>query len=219
MVVSHQGFLTNGDRETHFDMLESYDDSIRRITYGLRAEFQTRAYLRREFPMIAEWGVSDYGLAVHSLGLNYLSGFGRESGFWAVTEFPINSLRDNASLQQDIRPDVIWFDRPKGEITLLGEFERADSPVKNDAIREKAENLVIAHHQLPPRPRVLLLGLWTSRGIPPTSARRLQSHVRSGFQDARGNRIPALPCTASLIVVTFMFGKTESGLVLREVLA
>ena len=208
----------NGAQETHSDMIESHNDSIRRITYGLRAEFQNWSYLLREFPMMAQWGVSDYGLALHSFGLNYLSGFGRESGFWSVTEFPITSLRANASMQQDVRPDVIWFARPTGEIALLGEFERAESPGKGDVIREKVENLVIAHHQLPPRPRVLLLGLWTSTGIPPASERALQTHVRSGFRDAHGNRIPALPGTTSLLVVTFMFGKTESGLVLREVL-
>lgn len=208
----------NGAQETPFDMQQSHDDSNRRITCGLRDEFENWSYLLREFPMLARWGVSDYGLALHSLGLNYLSGFGREVGFWSVTEFPVTSLCGNPVPQQDVRPDVIWFDRPTGEIALIGEFERADAPNKTEVIREKAQNLVIAHHQLPPRPRILLLGLWTATGIPPASARTLQTHVRSGFRDARGNRIPGLPNTTSLLIVTFMFGKTESGLVLREVL-
>jgi len=197
-------------------MLENNRSSVRTILESLRTEFQTRAFLASEFPMIAEWGVEDYGLTVHSLGLNYLSAFGRSAGYWSVTEFPL--VTNTAPASRCIRSDVVWFEKPDGEIALLGEFERADAAGKLDAIRSKAENLLFAHHSLGVRPRVLLLALWTTDGRPSCGMRELITHVRCGFRDQRGNRVPGLPSDSKFMVATFLFGRGQGGYRLREVL-
>ena len=166
--------------------------------------------------MLADWGVEDYGLTLHSLGLNYLGAFGRCAGYWTVTEYPVGP--NGSPVGRDVRPDVVWLEKPSGGIVLLGEFERADFPGRTETIRSKAENLLIAHHQLGASPRVLLLGLWTTNGEPNRGLTELLTHVRCGFRDECGNRIPGLSSDSAFMVAMFLFGRADAGYRLREVL-
>ena len=191
---------------------------VKHIGHTLTEEFALGTYLRDEFPMLAEWGVEDHGLTMHSLGLNYLAALGRHANFWAVSEYPILPIAPSGS-EPGIRTDVVWFDRNCGEIALLGEFERYEpAAMKAGAIRRKAENMVIAHHRLGACPRILLLALWTLSGIPVTGIGEIKTHLRAGFQDATGEWIPALGQEAVFFVVTFVFRRNCTGLFLGEVL-
>lgn len=191
--------------------------SVDQATHWLLTEFRNGAFLRQEFPMLSEWGVNDYGLAVHSMGLNYLSALGRQAGFWSVTEFPIIPTND-FELSRRIRGDVLWFDKKNAKVVLLGEFERyVPQSGKRSVLWEKAENLVIAHHQLGNEPRILLLTLWTVTGVPIMNLGEFITHVRAGFRDEQGNPIPSLPSSVQFLVVTFIFRKSEKGLILGEV--
>ncbi len=100
-----------------------------RLESRMTTEFRSLAFLRREFPMLANGQVSDVGLAIHSLGLNYLAALGRELGCSAVTDFPLESADcfltpQPGRPQAEVRPDVIWFDRQTSAPILLAEFER-----------------------------------------------------------------------------------------------
>jgi hypothetical protein len=112
----------------------------------------------------------------------------------------------------------VWFAKPSGAVALLAEFERADATGKTDTIRSKAENLLIAHHDLGDMPRVLLLGLWTANGKPNRGLINLITHLRCGFRDEHGNRVPGLSSDSAFMIVTFLFGRGDSGYRLREVL-
>lgn len=188
------------------------------VENALVAEFLSLNFLQQEFPMLAQWGVHDIGLTIHSLGLNYLSALGRHTGFWAVTEYPIfqNRLSSGPS---EIRGDIVWFGKPEGKVVLLSEFERYEPlSMKRNMIRQKAENLVIAHHHLGNNPRVLLLALWTLTGMPVTGLGQIKTHVRGGFRDSSGNRVPALRQDILFLIATFVLRRTERGLTLGEVL-
>lgn len=175
--------------------------------------------------MLADWGVPDVGLAIHSLGLNYLAALGRDLGCPAVTEFPLSPpdpLTDVALAGFDgleVRPDIVWFDRKSRTPILLAEFERFDElSARRQILAEKAENLVLAHHLTGSQPGILLLALWTFTGVKVTGLAELSTRVRSGFRREGGARINGLSGTARFLVATFVFARHGAGLALKEVL-
>lgn len=175
--------------------------------------------------MLAEWGVTDVGLTIHSLGLNYLAALGRDLGCPSVTEFPVasgNPSPDPALAGFDgleVRPDVVWFDRAYRTPVLLAEFERFDElSARRNILAEKAENLVLAHHLAGGQPAILLLALWTFTGIRVTGLAEINTRVRSGFRRDGGARINGLSGHARFIIATFVFARHRAGLTLREVL-
>ncbi|MEI6568850.1 MAG: hypothetical protein WCR20_19365 [Verrucomicrobiota bacterium] len=191
----------------------------------IRAEFRSLALLRREFPMLADWGVPDVGLAIHSLGLNYLAALGRHLGCPTVTEFPLvrADLPTNVALAGfdglEVRPDVVWFDRKSREPLLLAEFERFDDlSARRKVLVEKTENLVLAHHLTGSQPEILLLALWTFTGVKVTGLAELSTRVRSGFRRDGGTRINGLSGQARFLVATFVFARHGAGIALKEVL-
>ncbi len=181
-------------------------------------------FLRREFPMLTDGRVSDVGLAIHSLGLNYLAAFGRELGCPAVTEFPLVS-EDSVPLGRqpdftglEVRPDVVWFNRQSRAPVLLAEFERYDEvPAKRRLILEKAENLVLAHHLSPGQERILLLALWTFTGARVSGLAEISTHVRSGFRRSGSTPINGLSGDVRFLVATFLFARHGPSLTLKEI--
>src|SRR5262249_49350190 len=108
------------------------------LRHRLAEEFQSRAFLRDEFPMLASWGVEDYSHTVHSLGLNYLAALGRHFGLWAVSEYPVAPAPAYLAVR-NVRCDVVWFARPDGRVALLAEFERyEETRGKQERLRQKA---------------------------------------------------------------------------------
>ena len=178
-------------------------------------EFQKMAYLRAEFPMLTGWGCPTD--TVHSMGLNYLTALGRHFGFWAISEYPVPNLT-NLRVARAVRSDVAWFARPEGEVKLLCEFERYDPSAGGKIkLREKVENLVIAHHQLSRlQPRILLLIVWTTAGVAITGLTELVFKVRQGFWDNKGNKIPSLPQDSEFIAASFVFSQSSKGLLFFE---
>lgn len=183
------------------------------------------AFVRREFPMLTEGRVSDVGLAIHSLGLNYLAAFGRELGCPAVTEFPLTS-GDSSPLDRqtdftglEVRPDVVWFDRQSRAPVLLAEFERYEElSAKRRLLIEKAENLVLAHHLSPGQERILLLALWTFTGVTVSGLAEISTHVRSGFRRNGSTPVNGLSGNVRFLVATFVFARHGPSLTLKEIL-
>jgi hypothetical protein len=197
--------------------------SLAQLEARIRTEFRAMAYLRREFPMLTEGRVSDVGLAIHSLGLNYLAAFGRELGCPAVTEFPLVS-EDSSPLGRKIdftgfkvRPDVVWFNRQSRAPILLAEFERYDEVSAKRRLIEKAENLVLAHHLSPGQERILLLALWTFTGVTVSGLAEICTRVRSGFRRGGSTPVNGLSRNARFLVATFLFARQGASLTLKEI--
>ncbi len=205
--------------------MDSQRISLAYLETRIKEEFRAPVFLHREFPMLTEGRVSDVGLAIHSLGLNYLAAFGRSLGCPSVTEFPLVSEgTSNLGRQSDftgleVRPDVVWFDRQSRDPVLLAEFERYEEvPTKRRLVFEKAENLVLAHHLSPGLQRILLLALWTFTGVTVGGIGEICTHVRSGFR--RGGRAPinGLSGDARFLVATFIFARHGPCMILKEIL-
>lgn len=186
------------------------------LAASVLSELREAAFMRAEFPMLTKWGCpSD---TVHSVGLNYLTALGRQNGFWAVSEYPVQNIT-NINVSRAVRCDIAWFSKPSGEVKLLCEFERYDSCSAGRAkLKEKAENLVIAHHQLPSAPRVLLLLVWAVAGSVITGLQELVSTVRQGFRDEIGNLIPSLSQDSMFRVATFILRQSHCGMIFEEAL-
>lgn len=170
---------------------------------ALRQELRSLAFAREEFPMLASWGVEDFSHTIHSLGCNYLSAFGRQRGFWAISDYPVRvSARANG---HSVRPDVVWWDRARSEVVLLGEFERVDGRGVAKLI-DKARNLLQAHHALGEKPRILLLLGWTLAGTEVGSLESVRAVMHEGLRPTGGRAIPGLKDDSAFILGTVVFG-------------
>jgi hypothetical protein len=186
------------------------------VVAALAAELRSFSLLRETLPMLSTWGVPDYSTTIHSLLINYLTALGRAAGFWAVSEYPILPS-GQVRVNRDIRCDLAWFAPPAGQVVLLSEVERWSAGRRApDVLRRKAENLAVAHHQVEPGPRVLLLAVWTTPSEPILGLETLRSHLRSGFSDDLGTRVPAVPAEIRIELVRLVLQPAGNGLVLRE---
>lgn len=186
------------------------------IKQHLEDEFSTGKFLHIEFPMLTQWGCPTD--TVHSAGLNYYTALGRQLGYWAVSEYPVSNVT-GFTVDRTVRSDICWFTKPDGYICLLGEFEHFNASKQGQIkLRQKAENLVIAHHMLPPGPRILLLMVWAGTDQLVTGLMDLVSAVRGGFRDSQGNLIPALPGDSIFLTGQMLFSAGSHGLICKEVL-
>jgi hypothetical protein len=183
----------------------------------VRAEFAGLAFARSEFPMLTDWGVEDYSETVHSCGMNYLAALGRHHGRWALSEYPVAvpGLSEDGSF---VRLDAVWWSRPAGRAELLAEFERYEpGAAKRSIVAEKARHLLLAHHQLPPGPRLLLLCVWAVSGKVPGRLDELRDLTRRGFRLA-DRWIPGVGADSRFVIATPVFSEAGGRLYLREVL-
>jgi hypothetical protein len=188
------------------------------VETALRQEFKSLAFARAEFPMLTSWNVEDFSETIHSLGMNYLSAFGRHCNRWAASEYPIRVARADGS-PSHVRLDTVWWARPTRAVELLGEFERYDQQMgKQFVLAAKVRNLLLAHHHLGPGSRVLLLLIWTLSGRTPQRLTELSNLARTGYRTSDGLSIPGLDAESRLIVATAVFAASKGLLRLQEIL-
>ena len=122
-------------------------------------EFSSGEIRETYFPMICQGGVADYSEMVHSIGLNYITQIGRTiEDVVSISECPV--IQEN-KVPREIRADSIWFERNNFKPVLISEFERYENTrTKKTKVREKAENLLIAYHQLNRDLQVVLYVTW-----------------------------------------------------------
>lgn len=190
-------------------------NSVHLAEQALRAEFRSLELARAAFPMLTAWGVEDFSHTIHSLGCNYLTVIGRNAGFWAMSEYPVRV--SSAGTQYSVRPDVAWWERPSGEVVVLGEFERAE-PRKPTKLVEKAKNLLQAHHALGERPRLLLLVGWAIAGTDLGDVGSVRATMASGFRAADGAPVSGLGRSSVFLLATAVFGDNEGDRKLLQVL-
>jgi hypothetical protein len=151
-------------------------------------------YIRdTSFPMLSISGVRDYSETVHSMGLNYITEIGRRlDGFTAISECPVYPINENFShsVTREVRPDSIWYNKENLKPVLVSEFERFEnSKAKNDKLREKIENLLIAYHQLGRNLPIILFVYWSYNGIVPKDIEKYISIFDEGFRLPNGTYI------------------------------
>jgi len=188
---------------------------VREIERILRAEFETLAFAKSDFPMLTEWGVEDFSVTIHSLGCSYLSALGRKSGCWAASDYPVR-VSPGATCYS-VRPDVAWWSRPSPAVALLGEFERFEPGQRN--LVGKARNLLRAHHELGERPRLLLLMAWAIAGTDIRGMDEVRAVSHDGFRTSDGLVVPGLGPDSKFVLVTAVFGGPEERRRLQAVRA
>jgi hypothetical protein len=175
---------------------------VRETERVLRAEFETLAFAKSEFPMLTEWGIHDFSVTIHSLGCSYLSALGRKAGCWAASDYPVRVSPTVTGYS--VRPDVAWWRRSTQTVALLGEFERFDPGQKN--LARKARNLLRAHYELGERPRVLLLMTWAVAGTDLRGLEDARAVCHDGFRTSDGLVVPGLGPESKFVLVTAVFG-------------
>ncbi|WP_143177657.1 hypothetical protein [Cystobacter ferrugineus] len=189
--------------------------NVREIERALRAEFETLAFAKSDFPMLTDWGVEDFSVTIHSLGCNYLSALGRKVGCWAMSEYPVRVSLGGTGYS--VRPDVAWWSRPTPAVALLGEFERFEPGQRN--LIGKARNLLRTHHELGEEPRVLLLMAWAIAGTDLRGLDEVRAVSHDGFRTSDGLVVPGLGTESRFVLVTAVFGGPEERRRLQAVQA
>lgn len=179
----------------------------------IRNEFQSLEFVRESFPMLTNWGVEDFSVTIHSLGCNYLSALGRSLGFWSMSEYPVKVTQGTAI---SIRPDVVWWGKPNGSVSLIGEFERFE-PGKKQKLIDKARNLLQAHHELGEDSRILLLLTWTLAGVDRGGLDEIRAIAHNGFKTNSGHIVPGIGCQSSFIVAVAVFSHHQGSVKLQGV--
>ncbi|WP_374187299.1 hypothetical protein ACEPPU_14490 [Priestia aryabhattai] len=145
------------------------------------------------FPMLSVSGVRDYSETVHSTGLNYITEIGRQlDGYTALSEYPVYPVNESVShiITREVRPDSIWYNKEDLRPVLVSEFERFEnSKAKNDKLREKIENLLIAYHQLGGKLPIILFVYWSYSGIVPKDIDKYICIFDEGFRLRNGTYI------------------------------
>lgn len=159
-------------------------------------EFKSGQIRNSFFPMLSVFGLRDYSETVHSTGLNYLTEIGRQlDGCTALSECPVYPMNErfNHSMTREVRPDSIWYNKENMKPILVSEFERFDnSKAKNDKLKEKIENLLIAYHQLGGDLPIILFVYWSYSGIIPKDIEKYISILDEGFRLPNGTHISGI---------------------------
>lgn len=171
----------------------------------IKNELESGKIRKDMFPMMTEFGVRDYSETVHSLGLNYITEVGRHiNGVAAVSEYPVYAYGDvqknhykesvaeeavNYSVNncEAVRPDSIWFSKVDNKPVLICEFERYEKNRKKDnKLREKIQNLLIAYHQMGGDIPVILFIYWSYSAVNAAEINEYVSILDTGFKQPNG---------------------------------
>lgn len=151
---------------------------------GLRAELDSLAVARRDFPIWTNWGVADESHAVHSLGLSYLVRIGQELGYVCANEFPVAGHL--------VRADAVWWDRTTRKPIAIFEFERLKD---GSELVAKVRNLMRAWHATGRAPVLLGLVFWQKNFYAGDPGRvvGLWRELERGYRDDGGAEVGPVP--------------------------
>ncbi len=156
--------------------MDKYD-----ISSSIINEFHSGEIRETYFPMMCHGGIIDYSEMVHSIGLNYITQIGRQvKNVVSISECPVIQKK---MLAREVRADSIWFDRINFEPILISEFERYENTRnKKTKVREKAENLLIAYHQLNRDLQAVLYVTWGIGLAVPQEMESIRALLIDGFE-------------------------------------
>ena len=154
-------------------------------------------------------GIIDYSEMVHSIGLNYITQIGRTlNNVVAISECPVIH---NKEISKEIRSDSIWFESNNFEPILISEFERYEnSRIKKSKVREKAENLLIAYHQLNKELKIILYVTWSVGLVVPQDMEFIKSIFVNGFQ-YKGNWLSGIDSMNTSLLIFHAIVDNDNG--------
>ncbi|WP_295454568.1 hypothetical protein [uncultured Thiodictyon sp.] len=157
------------------------NDALYRIRSALEGGFIAQSY-----PVLAQPGVRDEDMLVHSLGCSLWTTLGHDLGFSAVVEAPAPSASG-----ADIRSDSAWFTRGDWRPVVLVEFERFEGGERGQSkLLAKLQNLMEAAWRWGTDPRLLVLSAWSKGVVNAPRTEVFRELLRSGFRNAAGVRVP-----------------------------
>lgn len=150
-------------------------------TPELLTTLQDRTTVQQLLPIWTDWGIADQGVAIHSLGISFLTLLGQQLGYMAISEFPAPREGIYAQIGDDIRSDTLWFDRQTRQPVLIAEFERYSGVLDQIKLESKVSNLLLAHHRCTETAQWLVLAYWTKGLVSLPDFKRFEQIVRRGF--------------------------------------
>jgi hypothetical protein len=140
-------------------------------------------------PIWTQQRTSDFSCSIHSFGLSFLTLLGHQLDHIAVSELPVPRQGKYTDIGDDIRSDIIWFDRQHYNPVLIGEFERYSGVIDQKKLEAKVENLLLAYHRWGGSCRWLILAYWTKGMVPLPQHNELQNIIQYGFETTARLRV------------------------------
>lgn len=176
------------------------------IANKICTEMSSLEFLNRSYPMMANWGVRDEDVLIHSLGCSAWNQLGAELGYMPVTECPVPMTHG-----ADIRADSTWFCRAKRTPEVLIEFERFDGTDRGQKkLDEKICNLLEASFRWGNAPSILILSAWSKGIVSAPNKDLFIQRCKQGFKSSVGAQVPGFKGTGVLFS-RFIFEIERSG--------
>jgi hypothetical protein len=157
------------------------------------------------------WGVEDFGLSIHSLGVTFLTLLGNHLGYVGVAEVPALPQGNYAHVGDNVRSDVVWFDKISHSPFLIAEFERYSKIDEQPKLQSKVKNLLLAQHRWYETSEILLLAYWTKKLISSPEKSSLQQIINRGFETQAKERVKG-SMKGQLLLLEFVMEKNSNHL-------
>lgn len=186
------------------------------IQPDIKSALQDMEQARSLMP-IWNWGIQDSGVSIHSLGVTFLTLLGWQLGYVPACEFPAPHQGDYASIGDDVRSDVIWFDPNSQTPVLIAEFERYGGPEDQGKLQRKVNNLLLAHHRWGVKATFLLLAYSTKSVVSLPDYVTLEQVLRQGFETPSRQQVVGTQ-QGRLLCVRFAFQEHRQAWYLNKIL-
>jgi hypothetical protein len=148
---------------------------------NIPGSLQNFALVNQLFPIWTKRGTRDFSCSIHSFGLSFLTLLGHHLNYIAVSELPVPRQGQYADVGDDIRSDIVWFDRTHYTPVLIAEFERYSGAIDQKKLEAKVENLLLADHRWNRSCRWLILAYWTKGIVLLPKHDEFQNIIQHGF--------------------------------------
>lgn len=174
----------------------------------LIAALADKAAAQQHLPMWAEWGIVDSGVLIHSLGVSWMTLVGDHLGLMSASELPAPTQGRYGRMGDDVRSDVMWFDRSTRTPLMIGEFERYSGLEKD--LSPKVQSLVLAHHRWGASDALLVLAYWTTGLASLPNHAALRALVTNGFLVTGRGQIEGI-ARPRLVFLQFIMAMGKDG--------
>ena len=141
---------------------------------------------RKLLPIWTDWGIEDYGVLIHSLGVTYLTLLGDRLGYVSVAEVPAPCKGQYAFVGDNVRSDSVWFERTTQVPLMIAEFERYSGKEDGSKLENKVRNLLLAQHRWETKAELLILAYWTKKLVSLPQNLKLDQIIKQGFTTKAG---------------------------------
>jgi hypothetical protein len=165
--------------------------------------------------MLTNHGIADVDLTIHSHFLSYLAVLAQALGYSGIFECPLPAPIEKLwAALDDVRSDVVWFDKRDNKPVVAFEFERFGKG-QEVKLRTKVENLSIAYLRSGKRLQLAVLVYWVRSGTAPQTIREVVHGYQTGFV-RNGVQVPPIGCPLHIFKCTWR--SVAGGLIVSDIL-